>query len=197
MLQAEQLLRDYEDHYIKEKMSLVEASKPFKEQKIQNLSAYLSSALRYNYQLPQLKPQGRSNTLHHVDLMMLEPAQLEKQVEKIHREYAKYRERSIEAAMSELNHEMKQQMMNAFFLHAEDTIQIILKLQRKKYNRNNILESPQVKALLRKFALKELPAVNLKSLEEFVLTLDDKQKISWQQMRSLHPDHVLMVYKEI
>jgi len=195
-LQAEQLMRDYDDNDIQAKMTLVESSKPFKEQKIQNLSAYLCSALRYNYQLPQMKAEKlvKKNNL---ELMFDDVSHLEKHLEKIHREYGKYRERVIEIIINELNNEEKQQFMDRFLEHAEDTIQVILKLQRKKYNRENILESPQVKAIMRKFALKELPQIHLMSLDEFVLTLEDKQKMGWQQMKSLNPEHILLSYKEM
>jgi hypothetical protein len=152
------------------------------------------SALRHDYQLPQIKADklGKNSKV----ALVHDSAYLEKQLEKIHKDYTKYRERTIEAGIDALDHEQKQQLMNAFLEYAEDTIQVILKLQRKKYNRDNILESPQVKAILRKFALRELTHLSFMSLEEFVLTLDDKQKISWQQMKSLDPGHVLLSCKD-
>lgn len=64
VLAATKLLRDYDPNFIKEKMALIMASHAYTHNRVQNLTAYLKSALKENYSAPpSSKGSGISNTL--------------------------------------------------------------------------------------------------------------------------------------
>jgi len=66
----------------------------------------------------------------------------------------------------------------------EKAINTVLKLQRNKYTPVTILDSPQVKALLRQFA-----ELALGNLEEFAMQQKESVREAWQKLKSLDPDH--------
>ncbi len=191
--QIEQLLTKYDSQFVEEKIILVEASKPFQEGKIQNLAAYLLSAVKNNYQAP--KPKSQLVNIQDAR-QEIEMTELKRQAETIRTDYKAYRESVIHESISALTPALKEQFMEEFFAFAEPVVHTILQLQRNKYTRETVLESPQLQALLRKFALRELDIFTLFSLEEFVASMDEPRREAWQKLKSYDPDHVLLHFKE-
>jgi hypothetical protein len=187
--QSRQLLTEYEAAFIEDKIGIVEASRPYQEGRVQNQAGYLLSALKKDYQAPKPK-------LHEVVNLEdakfeLELAELKRMVEEVKQHYYLYRERVIEEAIQSLAPDEKTRFMTQFESVAAATINSILKLQRNKYSRDNVMASPQIIALLRQFALRELD-ITMMSLEEFVAKLDDRQREAWQKLKSHDPDHSLL-----
>lgn len=190
--QIEQLLKEYDRQFVQEKIAIIEASKPFQEGRIQNLAAYLLSAIKHNFQLPKSKqPVSPQEDMH-----ALEIADLKRQVEQIRLKYNTYREQAIHEFLYLLTTEEKNTFMTQFFCFAEPVINTVLQLQRNKYTRDNILDSPQIQALLRQYALREFDLISLLSLEEFVAQQDEERVASWQKLRSYDPDHPLLRFNE-
>jgi len=190
--QAEQLLSDNDSQFIEEKIVIIENSKPFREGKIKNLAGYLLSAVKNNYQPAKIRDGGI------IDLkeatVELELSELKAHAEKIRSQYQIFRENIIHQAIESLP--QKEIFLQRFTLFAEPAIKNILKLQRNKYNRENVLESPQIKALLRQFALREMELLPIPSLEEFVAELPDREIEAWQKLKSCDPDHTLLRFSE-
>lgn len=192
--QVETLLSEYEHSFVAEKISIIETSKPFQEGRIQNLAAYLLSAVKNNYQQAKAK-QAKVVDLRDV-IREQELKELSKQVESIRLEYTTYRERTIQEAIDSLKKTAKKRFMEEFFKVAEPAINTILHLQRNKYSRDNVLESPPIKALLRQFALRELELISMVSIEEFVAQLEEEKVTAWQKLKSYDPDHTLLRFQE-
>lgn len=192
--QIEQLLTEYDSQFVRDKMDLIEASKPFQEGRVQNLPGYLLSAVKNNYQPPKAKASPLINMQD--AKMELELNELKRQLEGIRAEYSAYRERTIQETIEALPKKERQALMDAFFEFAEPVIHTILQLQRNKYSRENILESPQMKALLRQFALRELDFLSLASLEEFVAQIEEEKREAWHKLKSCDPDHALLRFSE-
>jgi len=192
--QAESLLNEYDHPFIQDKIALIEASKPFQDGKIKNTAAYLLSALKNNYQ-PAKKKQSEVIDLKDATFAR-ELSALKQQAEAIRSDYQVYREKVIEEAVQSLQAVEKDAFMQQFIVYAEPVIKTILKLQRKKYNRDNVLAAPQMKALLRQFVLREMDTLMLPSLEEFVAELPDDQMQVWQKLKSCDPDHPLLHFSE-
>lgn len=193
--QIEQLLTEYDSQFVRAKMDLVEASKPFQEGRVQNLPGYLISAVKNNYQPPKAKQNAAVVNLQDVK-MELELSELKRQLEGIRADYATYREKTIQETIEGLSKKEKKALMQAFFEFAEPVVHTILQLQRNKYSRDNILESPQMKALLRQFALRELDFISLASLEEYVAQIEEEKREAWQKLKSFDPDHALLKFSE-
>lgn len=185
--QVEQLLTSYESEFIEEKMSLIESSKAYREGRIENLAGYLISAVKNNYQIQKSK-SGAIVNIHDARLEN-ETQELVRQVENIREQYLEYRELAIQRTIDKMAPAEKLDFMNGFHQYAESTINTILSLQRSKYTRETVYDSPQVKALLRKFAVRELDLLNVGTLEEFVLLLDESRRDAWQKLKSCDPDH--------
>ena len=122
----------------------------------------------------------------------MELSGLKLQVETIHKNYVAYREQAIHSTIDALPENEKKHLMDSFYLFAEPQIQAILKLQRHKYTRENILEAPQMRALLRQFALRELDSVSIIALEEYVAEQSDSERDAWQKLKSCDPEHALL-----
>lgn len=192
--QIEHLLAGYDKAFIQEKIAVIESSKPFQEGRIENLSSYLFSAIKKNYQPPKTK---QSQLVDGLDAKYLhELTELKRCVEEIRKNYASYRENMIHEAIQLLTQIEKQAFMTSFYHFAEPAINTVLQLQRNRYTRENVLESPQIKALLRQFALRELDLFTLFSLEEFVAQLDEGKREAWQKLKSYDPDHPLLRFSE-
>jgi plasmid replication initiation protein len=169
LAQSQQVLAEYKIDYIQEKILLIENSKNFHQGKIKNLSAYFLSALKNDYQA------GKSGQERVVEKKIEESqTQLKLSQEKANLKYAKaeyaaYREKIIDAALSSLSEEEKNNFLQRFFEVAENSINTVLRLQRNKYNRDTVLNSPQIKILLRQFAFEELTGLKNKiiSFEKF------------------------------
>lgn len=192
--QADKLLLEHDTTLVQNKISIIEESKPFQEGKVKNLAGYLLSALKHNYQAPKTSKGVKENKPDAE--VAAELAELVRQAETIRLEYQHHRERTIQAAIDALVVEERQAFVDKFLSETESSINTVLKVQRKKYSRSNILESPQIKALLRQFALRELDFMNVLSLEEFVAELNEKKKEAWRKLKSYNPDHSLLHFKE-
>ncbi len=192
--QVEQLLTEYDTQFVLDKIAIIEASKPYQEGKVKNMAAYLLSAVKNNYQ------QGKTRQSQVVELQdarqEMELAELRRKVEEIRQDYSTHREQSIHAYIDQLPQREKQRLLSQFAEFAEPVISTILQLQRNRYSRDNVMESPQVKALLRRFAVREMDFINIPSLEEFILKLDDEKRDAWQKLRACDPDHVLLKFNE-
>jgi plasmid replication initiation protein len=192
--QAEQLFKEYDNQFIEDKISLIEDSKPYQDGKVKNMAAYLLSAIKNNYQ-PATKRQAQIIDLKDATFG-LEMTELKRHAEEIRHHYQIYRENFIHEAVAALKREEKQLFLERFYLFAEPTMRTVLKLQGKKYKLENVLESPQMKALLRQFALQEMDMLEIPSLEEFVVELSDQQIEAWQKLKSYDPDHPLLRFSE-
>jgi hypothetical protein len=193
--QVTQLLNEYEVPYIQAKIAIIEESKPYQTGKVQNIAGYLLSALKKDYQTAKPKQKSVPKQLgKHTDTGSVE---LKRQIEQIRHEYAAYREAAIYDMIATLDPDEKTELMNKFAVIAEPTIKTILKLQRHKYTRENVLESPQIKALLRQFALQQLDIFSLLSVEEFVSQMKDrKQKEAWQKWKIHDPEQLIFNVEE-
>jgi hypothetical protein len=192
--QIEQLLTGYDTAFIQEKIAVVTASKPYQEGRVENMAGYLISAIKNNYQLSTSK-QNQLKNRQDVKLE-LELTEAKRQVEDIRGNYDAYRVGAISETIQSLTGDVKAAFMEQFYHFAEPVINTILQLQRNKYSRNTVLNSPQIKALLRQFAVRELDFLSLSSLEEFVARLEEKQREAWQKLKSYDPDHPLLRFKE-
>lgn len=191
--QTKQLMNEYNQEFIEEKIAVIEESKQYRAGKVQNLSGYLLSALKNNYQAPK-----QNVVFNHLDTSLTtELPKLKRQIEKIRTDYSLYREAAIHDAIQLLKHEQRNELMETFLSIAEPAIKTVLKLQRHKYNRENVLESPQIKALLRQFALQKIDVDKLLSFEEFVLQLaDNEKKEAWQKWKLHDPEQVIINVNE-
>jgi hypothetical protein len=192
LTQVGELLAEYDIQFIQEKISMIVASKPFQLGKIQNLAGYLLSAIKHDYQA------AKSNQDMVIDTQdaKQEWIELNRIVEGIRLEYIMYREKIIHAAIAALTPAAKAQFMTAFLHFAEPAIHTVLQLQRHKYSRENVLDSPQIQAQLRQYALRELELINLTSFEEFVAQQEAPRRESWQKLKSYDPDHPLLSFNE-
>lgn len=192
--QIDQLLSEYDSQFVQDKITIIEDTKPYQEGRIQNLAGYLLSAVKNNYQAPK----NKQNQI--IDLQDakqdLEISELKRHVEEIRTDYQTYREKMINEAIHSLALNEKKEFLEHFYLFAEPVVKTILQLQRNKYTRENVLESPQLKALLRQFATREMDMLNIPSLEEFVVQLEDHQIEAWQKLKSYDPDHPLLRFNE-
>jgi len=182
--QAKQIFKDYDRDFILEKITLIEESKNYQKGKVHNLAAYLLSALRDNYQAET------SSTMivakEKASLIKKEEQQkaLEKIVEQIRETYLAYRMELVDNVLEALALAEKQFFMEGFFKYAELSIETVLRLQRGKYTRETIINSPQIKGLLRQYALKELKPLQsqLITFADFIETLPATYKSAWYQL---------------
>jgi plasmid replication initiation protein len=192
--QIEQLLSEYEAQYISDKVAIIEESKPFKEGKVENLPAYLFSAIKNNFQAPKKKTSQVVNIQE--AKQALEMNDIVKHVTQIRHHYQLYREDAIHEVIDGLHGDEKQLFIEKFLQHAEPVVNTVLTLQHHTYSRDNLFESPQIKASLRQFALRELDILSLLSLEEYILQMDESKRDVWQKLKSLDPDHPLLRYSD-
>jgi hypothetical protein len=192
--QIEQVMAEYELTFIQEKLQLIEASRPFKQGKIQNLAAYLVSALKNNYKTIKAK-QCEVININDVKLE-IEFAEIKRCIEDMRLRYQQYREEEISQALGALPANQKKALMDDFTSFVEPAVNTILKLQSSRYKRENVYESPQIKALLRRFAQRELDFLVLISFDEFAATQMDAEREAWQKLKSLDPDHPLLRFSD-
>ncbi|OGT35321.1 MAG: hypothetical protein A3F11_10665 [Gammaproteobacteria bacterium RIFCSPHIGHO2_12_FULL_37_14] len=192
--QVNQLMKEYDSHFIADKITMIEASKPFKEGKIQSLTAYLLSAIKYNYQAS--KPHSGELSVSQDNQYKLELTQLIRQIEVIRKQYHAYRESIIRQTIDALMPKVHREFMEGFQRFAQPVIKTILQVQHSKYTAENVLESPQIQALLRQYALRELDLFSIISLEEFVLRQNQDNIEAWQKLKSYNPDHSLLRFSE-
>jgi hypothetical protein len=192
--QIEQVMSDYRPEFIQDKIKMITASRPYKEGKVQNLTAYLVSALKNDYQA--VKPKQTDVINIHDVKQEIEFADIKRQIEDMRQRYQQYREEEIHQAVSALPPEQKQELMDNFTAFVEPAVNTIMKLQSSKYNRENVYASPQIKALLRRFALRELDYISLVSFDEFAAGQSDQDREAWQKLKSFDPDHPLLRISE-
>jgi len=173
--QAEQLLQEYSLDFIKEKMCLVEESKSYQQGKVQNIAAYLISAVKNNYQLAKANTSVLKKK-HQQSQKQFDHQQAERKVEKIRESYLAYREQAIDMYIAGLKEEEKHVFLTEFNQFAATSIKTILSLQRGKYTEETILTSPPIKALLRQFALQTRPNLeaSVVSWEGFVESVEEE-----------------------
>lgn len=183
--QVENILTQYDETFIAEKITVVESSKNYQSGKIKNCAAYLRSALKNDYQQPKsstdsIKLKKQEENQIHYNLK-----ELKRIAQEIEGSYMTYREKTIDNAISELTMEEHEEFMQSFQQYASTSIKTILKLQRKKYTTTTILKSPQIKGLLRQFALQKLPILNntLVTLEKYLETLSESDRNAWYQFK--------------
>ena len=180
--QIEQLLSNYAKDYILEKIALVESSKLYQEGRVANLAGYMISAVKNNYQAPKALEQPMKVQANQV--AQDEINALRRLFDTKQGEYHAYKESCIECALKGLEADDKQLFMDKFLIFAEPAVQTILQLQRNKYSRANILDSPQIQALLRQFAMRELQDVDVMSFEEFLATEGMETMQLWQKFKA-------------
>ena len=168
--QVETVLSEYEVDYLTDKITIIEESKSYQQGKVQNLAGYLLSALKNNY-MPGKTSSHSATTKQiqdHQEEFQLKEAKRTR--EQAREDYLAYREERIDRCLMQLSFEDKSALLEKFYHHAADSINTILQLQRNKYTRETVLNSPQIKALLRQFTLQELVAgeLALMSFEEFM-----------------------------
>lgn len=191
---ARALIKEYSLAYIEEKMEIIEASASYKAGKVKNKTAYLISALKQDY---QAEPNETSGVIPFHDAKHeIELAEAKKMVENIRRDYQQYRELTIQAALEALSPQEYQSFYDRFIEFAQPAIHTILQLQRHKYSRETVMDSPQIQALLRQYALRELDIISLISLEEYVAGLDEAKRESWHHLKSYDPEHPLILFVE-
>lgn len=192
--QIQTLCAEYGEAFIQEKITVIETSKNYQQGKVNNLAAYFLSAVKNNYQAPKSGVQSFQLTAQPaVDLRKLQTA-----VKKIRKAYVTYREQIIDQAIQNLNSMEYAQFMEDFRDYAADSIKTILKLQRNKYTPETVLQSPQMKALLRQFTLRMLPDLpeNIVSLQKFVEDMPEKSRTAWEDLMQFDPHHELLKQTE-
>lgn len=177
--QAEHLLRDYPSELIMEKMVLIEESKNYKAGKVQNLSAYLISALRFDYQESKsiAKPSG-----HFAVKKEGKEKSAKRLVDQIQKEYQQYRVQVIDQVLENLAETDKKAFMERFYEYAHVAISTVLHLQRNTYEKQNILSSPQIKAILRQFVEQELIQSDKLTVEKYIEKLPEEKRAAWQKI---------------
>jgi plasmid replication initiation protein len=192
--QTEQVLSEFDPAFIQEKINLIDASKAYKDGKIQNLAAYLMSALKNNYQTVKAK---QTEVININDVKMeIEFADTKRQVEDLRQRYQQYREDEIYQVLASLPAKQKQQLMDDFKSFVEPAVNTIMKLQSSKYNRENVYDSPQIKALLRRFAQRELDEITLISFDEFAAEQGVLEREALQKLKSFDPEHPLLRFND-
>ncbi len=172
--QTERLLHEYTQEAILKKMDLIEASPNYKKGRVQNLSAYLVSALRFDYQEPKaVKIQAESsNKEDEVHFAKYE-------LDEIRSEYQNFRNQIIDQTLENLSESDRRQFMKRFYEYANVAISTVLHLQRKKYTPETVLTSPQIKAILRQYVEQELIPPEILSMEAYVENLPRKKRLAW------------------
>ena len=140
--QTEQVLQEYSQDFILDKIAVIESSKNYQQGKVKNVAGYFLSALKNDYQsakgsVDHVKQKKKEEERTLANLKMLE-----RQVESIKKSYATYREKVIDKRITDLEENDKAEFMAQFYQHADISIKTILKLQRKRYTKTTILKSP-------------------------------------------------------
>ncbi len=193
--QVEQLLTEYDTAFIEEKITVIASSKAYQEGRILNLAAYLLSAIKHNYQPP--KCVSKPIEVAPVEVIgAIELAALKRKVEQIRLDYNTYREHAIQQVIDALPEERKARFMADFFLFAEPVISMIVQLQRHTYTRENVMTSPQLQALLRQYALRELDLLTMTPFDSFVTQQPAESLAAWEKLKSYDPEHPLLYFKD-
>ena len=192
--QINQMMDGYTRDFIQEKMAIIENSNNFQQGKVLNLAAYLLSALKNNYQAPKNSQDKLVELRTDVTEQQAYLKKLQIAVKKIRNAYFSYREQLIDQTIQQLDIIDYSHFMQDFRDFAADTLRTILKLQRRKYNQDTVMQAPQIQAQLRQFALKMLPDVedSIISIERFVEDLPEKSRLAWRELKQLAPQDELL-----
>jgi plasmid replication initiation protein len=177
---AEQILQEYTCEFVIEKMAVIEASKNYKEGRVENLSSYLMSALKNNYQ-PAKAVVEKKRAPSAFASPEEQARALKKLGEAIKHDYAVYRDGVITEFLATMPADEKAELMRKFYQHAAPTIEAIMKLMRH-HTPETIVSSPMIKETLNLFAVDELPVLQakLETLEGFVARLPETAQRKWQ-----------------
>ncbi|HSW71124.1 MAG TPA: replication initiation protein, partial [Gammaproteobacteria bacterium] len=178
--QAQQVLKEYSQEMILQKMELIERSKNYKTGRIENLAAYLMSALRLNYQDAQPAPKTKPRLRGKNKKLPASPP-LNELIEQIREDYQIFRIQRIDETLENLAETDKALFMERFHQYAQIAINTVLHLQRKKYTPETVFSSPQIKAILRQYIEQELLAKEALSLENYIETLPKEKRVAWKQ----------------
>lgn len=190
--QAQAILNEFASDFILEKMSLIESSRNYQQGKVHNLAGYLLSALKNNFQAAKGAKEDMSQLDSSSKGRSVEFGQLRRVVEQLREDYSAYREQTIDEAVQVLPD--AESFIERFMLYAASPITTVLQLQKNKYTKETILQSPQIKALLRQFALDQYPAIkqSLLSLEIYIDGLAEDKRLAWRQFQLLSPESHLL-----
>lgn len=191
--QATQMIKQYEEAFILEKMRIIESSSNYQRGKVLNLAAYLLSALKHDYQAAKTS-KAKQNAIDRETDVALEMKKLQARVKRLRKNYLVYREQTIDQAIKSLVPAEHAFFMQDFRDYAADSIRTVLKLQRNKYTADTVCESPQIKAQLRQFALHILPSLRetLLTFEAYVEKLPKRSRGAWQDLKKQQPNHELL-----
>lgn len=193
--QIEQLLSEYDTAFIEEKISVIASAKAYQEGRILNLAAYLLSAIKHNYQAP--KCVSKPIEVAPIDVIgPVELAALKRKVEQIRLDYNAYREHAIQQVIDALPEDQKTRFMAGFYLFAEPVMSMIVQLQRHTYTRENVMSSPQLQALLRQYALRELDVFTMTPFDTFVKQQPEESLAAWEKLKAHDPEHPLLYFKD-
>jgi hypothetical protein len=183
---SDQLLREYTCDFIIDKMSVIESSKNYKEGRVENLSSYLMSALKNNYQPPKPSVEKVQQKKRAEDSTQEKLKHLKKFVEIVKKEYSAYRDSMITQLLETMESVEKSAFMERFYQYAAPTIDAILKVLRN-HTRESVIASPMIKESLNLFALDEIPAIlqQIETLEQFVEKLPKDAQHKWQEYLDL------------
>ncbi|HVE44190.1 MAG TPA: replication initiation protein [Gammaproteobacteria bacterium] len=177
----------YERNFIEKKLHFIESSKQFQEGQVKNKAGYLLSALKKDYQTPVVQKEDV-----HATRIAQEITELKQAVERIKVEYMHYREKIIHEVIDTLPFDRLKKFKEDFVQYAAATIQTVLQLQRGKYTPDTVLESPQIRAQMRQFALQELTFIQIPTLAFFVAEQEESKRQVWQKLKAYDPDHPLL-----
>jgi len=188
--QITNVFSEYEVDFIKAKLEIIQTSRNYQQGKVKNLAGYFLSALKNNYQSPEV--QEVALTIDQYEAQLL--ADLESNAKNIRKAWRVTRERWLDQAIDNLAEKQRESLENDFKLQAADAIKTILKLQRGKYSQDTVLRSPQLRVLFRQFVQQHHPEIidKLISFNEFLQSLPDVVQTRWQELAAHSPEHPLI-----
>ncbi|MDA8561705.1 replication initiation protein [Gammaproteobacteria bacterium] len=186
-LQADRLMKKYDEEFLLEKFSIVESSKNYQSGKIKNIAAYFMSAIRNDYKKAEKSNDIKIKKIRENKTAKANFQDLKSNVELIESSYIQYKVKLIDNTIISLKDDNQKKFMELFYKYAEGSIKTILKLQGRKYSKKTILKSPQIKGLLREFAFRTLPDMQtiVLPIEKFIDRLSEKEKNQWYQFKLL------------
>jgi hypothetical protein len=149
------------------------------------------SALKNDYKPAKKSNDSQKQKKREDDLAKANLKELQRNAEAIESAYAEYREELIDETIVSLEEAKQKSFMESFYQYAEGSIKTILKLQRKKYSQATILKSPQIKGLLREFALRTLPELQatLLPVEKYLDQFPEEKRNAWYQYKLIESHH--------
>lgn len=188
--QISMILSEYQVDFIEAKLTLIQSSSSYQKGKIKNCAAYLLSALKNNYQSVEKTSLDQKNHLHEKQLR----AELELNAKKIRKAWRIAQERELDQIIDHLPLAQKNALEKTFRLQAVHAIETVLKLQRKKYSRETILKSPQIRVLFRQFVRQQYPDImsQLTIFDDFLQSFPASMQMHWHTLARQESDHLLI-----